>query len=100
MSDIIRDDPRWYRTTICADGEPGCIDSHLMTDAETLRALLTDECKRCDGEGESWEPKRHTCPDCGGRGWLPKDGVQKLWGKDFADPIIQFPAEWLEAEDE
>lgn len=99
--------------------------------AEVLRALLTDECETCEGHGglmhvhtvavpdhapgcngvtcestcpvpvpmpvEEWEP----CPSCGGRGWLPKDGVTIKPESEWAvnGHFVIFPVDWLEAED-
>ena len=69
--------------------------------SKVLRALLTDECDCEDGmeryiegpkAGEQWP---HGL--CGGRGWLPKDGVIRFFG---SPDLIAFPVDWLEAEDE
>lgn len=98
--------------------------------AKALRALLTDRCETCDGRGITFSlmPNRHgeieerigsdprQCPDCGGRGWLPKDGVDIVWihgrtGKGTFDQAgcermehdmcgfrVTFSDDWLEAD--
>lgn len=98
--------------------------------AKALRVLLTDECDECGGDGLCRHPecdghgnwryqdidgKWHEdqcprcssagCPRCGGRGWLPKDGVSEGWqwtteGKREPSGDLIIPLDWLEAEDE
>lgn len=74
---------------------------------KALRALLTDQCEFCDGQGGFTHPSDNTdidpCPKCDGRGWLPKDGVIRLnigTYNGLAAPIIAFSAGWLEANHE
>lgn len=105
MSDITRDD---LRADISRIGSPHYGETREVTDAEALRALLTDECDRCvDGivmSGHSAE-QEVLCDHCGGRGWLPKDGVTLDFRRHDPGPgikysVVQFPLDWLEAEDE
>lgn len=94
--------------------------------AKALRALLTDQCKTCAGRGTVTDPRateaswlegtqEMLCPDCGGRGWLPKDGVYRIWwcnhcrmteykpscsfGHTDGQWMLVHPADWLEAEE-
>ena len=91
---------------------------------KVLRALLTDECDCEDGLAESDDLHVNVpCPKCDGRGWLPKDEVfiewhceaptyaKKYGGCEPGDDLyphrhtlcrwqVEFPADWLEAEDE
>lgn len=106
MSDITRDG-------LTADTvEAMALEWNQANPGKALRALLTDQCRTCGGsgvirdytggvvahraiEGHYDEP----CPDCGGRGWLPKDSLETDQFDDTG-PVFLVPLFWLEVDGE
>jgi DnaJ-class molecular chaperone len=71
-----------------------------MTDTPTLKDLLTVPCGTCDGSGKAAMPNvpwgREKCPDCGGRGWEPAEGIglTHQHGTDYKE--LRVPLSMLE----
>ena len=110
--------------------EAGYVKAHIRgqryvvgsSRSKALRALLTDECEPCKGTGQ-FLTYGVPCNVCDGRGWIPKEGVYIEWncdapsyakqhggcnpGDDFYPHRhtlcryqVEFPLDWLEADDE
>src|SRR5690606_37854529 len=88
----------------------GVCDFLFVFDAEALDAIgrkaalkhwLTEECEMCEWSGldQTGHGDQPPCGFCDGRGWKAK---KRVWVGSYSDdePIVIFPAKWLEGDDE
>ena len=52
-----------------------------MIDYDKIPEKLRRRCPECGGTGEQATSHVYTCPVCGGRRWVPADGVEELLAK-------------------